>query len=110
MLRRGWIPVGLFHMQECPQLGNVPVKCKTNTLFWRLMQADKSLGLLTNNYKRGSDKGCLSPAWGQEFAGFFMLNPIQMLLPALVINNSDVLVFSTSLTVSNMGKPLESST
>lgn len=56
MLSRGWIPIRLFHMQECPNLGNMPVKCKIKALFWRLIHADKSLWLLTNNYKRGSDK------------------------------------------------------
>jgi len=56
-VRRGWIPIWLFHMQECPNLGNVPVKCKIKALFWSLIQADKSPWLLTNNYKRGSDEG-----------------------------------------------------
>ncbi|XP_040529550.2 PR domain-containing protein 11 isoform X3 [Gallus gallus] len=57
VVRRGWIPIWLFHMQECPNLGNVPVKCKIKALFWSLIQADKSPWLLTNNYKRGSDEG-----------------------------------------------------
>lgn len=36
-----------------------------------------------------------------------MLNPIWTFFPTLEINSSDVLVFFTSLIISNMVKPLE---
>lgn len=105
MLRRGWIPIRLFHMQECPNLGNVPAKCKIKALFWRLIQADKSLWLLTNNYKRGSDKGGILEDRNSQVRS--CLTPFGHFFPALEINSSDVLVFSASLIVSNMVKPLE---
>lgn len=87
-MRRGWIPICLFHMQECPNLGNVPVKCKIKALFWSLIQADKSPWLLTNNYKRGSDEGGILEDRNSQvcscqnpfgfFSFFFMHLPSQM--------------------------------
>lgn len=104
MLRRGRIPTRLFHMQECPNLGNVPTKCKIKALFWRLIPADKSLWLLTNNYKRGSDAGGILEDRNSQVPSCF--NPSGRFFPALEINSSDVLVFCTSLSVSNVMKPL----
>lgn len=92
-------------MKECPSLGNLPVKCKIKALFWRLIHADKSLWLLTNNYMRGSDKGCILEDRNSQVCS--CLTPFGGFLPALEINSSDVLVFSTSLILSNMAKPLE---
>lgn len=105
MLWRAWIPIWLFHMQECPNLGNVPVKCKIKALFWRLIHTDKSLWLLTNNYKKGSDKGGILEDRNSQVRS--CLTPFGFFFPSLEINSSDVLVFSTSLIMSNMVKPLE---
>lgn len=104
MLRRGWIPIWLFHMQECPNLGNVPVKCKIKALFWRLIHADKSLRLLTSNYKRGNDKGSILRDRNSQVCS--CLTPFGCFFPALEINSSHVLLFSTSLIASNMVKAL----
>lgn len=103
MLRRGWIPTWLFHMQECPNLGNVPVKCKIKALFWRLIHADKSLWLLTNNYKRSSDKGGILEDRNSQVCS--CLTPFGRFFPALEINSSDVPVFCTSLIASSIVKP-----
>lgn len=104
-MRRGWIPIWLFHIQECPNLGNMPVKCKIKALFWSLIQADKSLWLLTNNCKRGSDKGGILEGRNSQVCS--CQNPFGFFSFFHAFNISDILVFSVSFVVGEMIMPQE---